>query len=83
MVQNIQLQNLIIHLYYFHHYTISNQHAQAKNFFKVFCAKENLELPKCNYTSKVSKWMIIVLSIVGAMITQLQSIVGKSGDFKS
>ena len=76
MVQNFQSQILIDHLYYFHHYTMSNQHAQAKNFFKVFCAKENLELPKCNYTSKVSKWMIIILSIVGAVMTQLQSIVG-------
>ena len=81
MVQNFQSQNSEIHPYYCHHYTIVKVNSQAKNFSREFYTKNKFEMIY-NFTSKVSKWMMMMLSIVDAVMIQLQSIVGKSGDFK-
>ena len=43
MVKNFQSQNLMIHLYHYHHYTILDMNSQAKKVLEVFVQEINLK----------------------------------------
>ena len=81
------ISNIIFTIIYFQVFIASTiiyfQSIKLKSF-KSLCWNNSIQKiwNQMHLTSKVSKWMLIVLSVKGAVMTQLQSIVGSSGDFK-